>query len=178
MTTHATTARRTGFRTAVAALALLTPALLAGCTSGPDTASGSTDTPAADARSASAQLGSCLRDAGFDVDDPDLSEVVVIAAPKGSDPDAYEKAFSTCSATLPGEFGEIGQAPDADEAAALQKSGLKVAQCVRDKGFSDFADPVGGEFAPGRTGPEGEAEALAFDACWTEFGPDASGDDE
>lgn len=177
-TTTTATTRRTGLRTAVAALVLLTPALLAGCASGADTASGGASTPAADARSASAQLGACLRDAGYDVEDPDLSQGVVVAGPKGSDPDAYAQAYSTCAATLPGEYGEIGQAPDADEVAAYQEAGLKVAQCVRDKGFSDFADPVDGEFAPGRTGPEGDAEVQAVDACWAQFGTDATGDDE
>lgn len=166
------------FGSALAATAVLLPALLAGCST--TDAPGSTSSPSVtDTASASSQLGECLRDAGYDVPDPDLSQGVVIAPPKGADPERYAEDFSACRAELPEALGGGPQEPSAEEIAELQEAEMKVAQCVRDKGFEDFPDPVDGEF-PGlqmtTTGASPEQEALF--ACDAEFGLNATGADE
>jgi hypothetical protein len=113
-------------------------------------------------------MGSCLRDAGYDVEDADLVQGVV-AAPAGVDADSYVDDFETCRSELPAGMGGGDQeGPSADDIAALQESGLKVAQCVRDAGFPDFADPVDGDF--GMMSTEQTPENQAFFDCDAKFG--------
>ncbi|NII52552.1 hypothetical protein [Frigoribacterium endophyticum] len=161
-----------------AALLLVAPVLAACSTAADDPTAGASSGAQGSTSSASAQLGSCLRDAGFDVDDPDLSRGMVIAPPAGVDIDAYVTAFTDCRAELPADQG--GQpAPSADDLAALQEANLEVARCVREKGFTDFADPVDGVFPSGTsmsTDPSARgAQDEAFLACSEEHGPNSAG---
>lgn len=163
-----------------AALLLVAPVLAACSTAADDPTAGASSgaTGSTSSASASAQLGSCLRDAGFDVADPDLSRGMVIAPPAGVDIDAYVTAFTDCRAELPADQG--GQpAPSADDLAALQEANLEVARCVREKGFTDFADPVDGVFPSGTsmsTDPSARgAQDEAFLACSEEHGPNSAG---
>lgn len=172
------TASRRCIGSVLAATAVLLPALLAGCstTDGSGTAPSPTAT---DAASASAQLGQCLRDAGYDVADPDLSKGVVVTPPKGADPDRYAEDFDVCRSELPESQGGGSQKASAAEVAEFQKAQLKVAECVREKGFDDFPDPVDGEFPNlqmSTSGSSGQQEALL--ACDAEFGPNATGSGE
>jgi len=161
-----------------AALLLVAPVLAACSTAADDPTAGASSGAQGSSSSASAQLGSCLRDAGFDVDDPDLSRGMVIAPPAGVDIDAYVTAFTDCRAELPADQG--GQpAPSADDLAALQEANLEVARCVREKGFSDFADPVDGVFPSGASMSTDTtalgAQDEAFLACDAEHGPNSAG---
>jgi len=161
-----------------AALLLVAPVLAACSTAADDPTAGASSGAQGSSSSASAQLGSCLRDAGFDVDDPDLSRGMVIAPPAGVDIDAYVTAFTDCRAELPADQG--GQpAPSADDLAALQEANLEVARCVREKGFTDFADPVDGVFPSGASMSTDTtalgAQDEAFLACDAEHGPNSAG---
>lgn len=161
-----------------AALLLVAPVLAACSTAADDPTAGASSGAQGSTSSASAQLGSCLRDAGFDVDDPDLSRGMVIAPPAGVDIDAYVTAFTDCRAELPADQG--GQpAPSADDLAALQEANLEVARCVREKGFTDFADPVDGVFPSGASMSTDTtalgAQDEAFLACDAEHGPNSAG---
>ena len=161
-----------------AALLLVAPVLAACSTAADDPTTGASSGAQGSSSSASAQLGSCLRDAGFDVDDPDLSRGMVIAPPAGVDIDAYVTAFTDCRAELPADQG--GQpAPSADDLAALQEANLEVARCVREKGFTDFADPVDGVFPSGASMSTDTtalgAQDEAFLACDAEHGPNGAG---
>jgi hypothetical protein len=179
MTSSTPTRRRTPsrrcFGSALAATAVLLPALLAGCST--TDAPGSTSSPSvADTASASSQLGECLRDAGYNVPDPDLGQGVVIAPPKGADPERYAEDFSACRAKLPESQGGGSQEPSAEELAEQQKADMKVAECVREKGFEDFPDPVDGEFPGVRMTTSGSSpQQEALFACDAEFGSNATG---
>lgn len=152
-----------------ATVALGAALLLAACASAPD-ASDAADAPTP-GTGYSAALGSCLRDAGHDVDDADLVPGVV-AVPDGVDPESYMADFDRCRGELPPELG--GGAPpevSADDVAARQEAGLAIARCVREAGFPDFADPVDGEF--GMMSVEQTPENEAFLACDEQHGLDA-----
>jgi len=161
-----------------AALLLVAPVLAACSTAADDPTAGASSGATGSTSSASAQLGSCLRDAGFDVDDPDLSRGVVVAPPRGVDVDEYVSAFEVCRAELPADQGG-GPGPSEEDLAALQEANLEVARCVREKGFADFADPVDGVF-PSGTSMSTDTTALgaqdeAFLACDAEHGPNGAG---
>jgi len=159
-------------RVALVGLALLAAPLgLAACSSAAPASDASSSAVAAG--SWSSEMGSCLRDAGYDVADADLVEGVV-AAPEGVDADSYADDVETCRSELPaGMGGGEHEGPSADDVAALRESGLEVAQCVRDAGFPDFADPVDGDF--GMMSVEETPENRAFWDCDAEFGLHADG---
>jgi hypothetical protein len=158
---------------ATAAL-VLAPVLAACSQSGaPTESSTSASSGSTSSSTINAQLGSCLRDAGFDVDDADLHEGRVVAPPHGVDPDAYVSALESCREDLPLGQGGV-EAPSAADLAALQAANLEVARCMREKGFEDFPDPVDGDFPMGTTmtptGGELRPQDEAFFACDAEFG--------
>ena len=160
----------------LAASALLLAPLLAACSPGGGSDAPSSSASAGGTSSVDAQLGSCLREAGYDVDDADLHGGGVVAPPPGWDVDEYATALEGCRAELPAEQG-AAEAPSADDVAAFQAAALEVAECVREKGFEDFPDPVDGEFPSqaamstdsGARSPQDEA----FLACSDEVGPNA-----
>jgi len=161
-----------------AALLLVAPVLAACSTAADDPTAGASSGAQGSSSIASAQLGSCLRDAGFDVDDPDLSRGVVVAPPRGVDVDEYVSAFEACRAELPADQGG-GPGPSEEDLAALQEANLEVARCVREKGFTDFADPVDGVFPSGASMSTDTtalgAQDEAFLACDAEHGPNSAG---
>ncbi len=177
MTSTTPSRHRARLTLALAATALVAPALLAGCA---PKASGDPDAASTGVSSSeSAELGRCLRDAGYDVDDPDLSQGIIVAPPDGADQDAYSDAFFQCAEEVGGSLAAADEPPSADEIATLQKANLKVAACVREKGFEDFPDPVDGYFdLRFGTGDPSPRDAAYF-ACDAEFGPygDGDGDD-
>jgi len=171
--------RRTSALGTLSVCAVLLPALLAGCSTDDDATSAATS--AGGGTSASAQLGQCLRDAGYDVDDPDLDEGMVVAVPNGADADEYAAAFAECREGLPESAGggEAAQEPSAAELAEWQESQLKVAECVRQEGFEDFPDPVDGAFPQTNWSTTSSTpEQDAFFACSERFGPSAEGSGE
>jgi hypothetical protein len=158
---------------AVGVGALLLPGLLAGCSSTPTDEGGTGSATRAAGSSASAQLGQCLRDAGFEVDDPDYEPGGAVMVPPGPDGEAYADQFETCREQLP--ESETGGSRTTTDTAGLQEARLEVAQCMRDAGFDDFPDPVDGVFRDGLSlnSENGMAEALG--RCDAEFGPGAAG---
>lgn len=146
---------------------LLVTGLLAGCTTSDRNSPEAS--PSGDSRSASAQLGQCLRAAGYDVDDPDISKGIVIIPPDGVDADEYAKDFQTCADGVGGDLAGSGEV-DPATTAKRQKASLKVAQCMRDKGFDDFPDPVDGFFTEKMSTDQSDPTAAAFTACDAEFG--------
>jgi len=164
---RSTSSPRTRFAFALAGASLLVPGLLAGCSAaGSDSPDGSSS---GDSRSASAQMGQCLRDKGYDVDDPDFSKGIAVVPPSGADSEAYNDDFTTCAEGIGGELADFGT-DDPAETAAWQKANLKVAQCVRDKGIEDFPDPVDGVFSQGLSTDPSDPTAAALEACDAEFG--------
>jgi hypothetical protein len=161
-------------RLAIAA-ALLVPTLAA-CA--PDPEPGPASTRAAGASSASVVLGSCMREAGFDVPDEHFANTGVVAPPQGVDVEAYVEAFDECRETLPVDQGGGSQRPSPEDLAVLQEANLEVARCVRDKGFDDFPDPVDGQFPMEATSTSTDPSAVdaqteAYFACDESFGPNS-----
>lgn len=168
--THTSRPLRSRATLVATAAALLAAGLLAGCSAGaPD------DDPTAggDPRSSSAQMGECLRAAGYDVADPDFSQGIAIDPPAGVDVDVYVKAFETCAGEVGGDLGALAAPPDPAEVAELQEANLEVARCVREKGFEDFPDPVDGVFDGVRSTTSSPVEDAYLD-CDAEFGPNGS----
>ncbi|MDM7892010.1 hypothetical protein [Curtobacterium caseinilyticum] len=125
----------------LAALVVL-PAVLAGCaTAAPDT---STSTPASvhDA-AASASFTACLREQGFDVEDPTGtaagSEQVTI--PDGADPAAYGRAVEECAA----RSAPDGAAEPAEEFRPSARQREAFGTCMRERGLPDFPDDEHGQ---------------------------------
>ena len=139
-----------------AALGLAAVAVLAACTGVAASDPAGSTSPGT---SWSAAMGSCLRAAGHDVADDDLHEGVV-AAPDGVDPDEYASSFDRCRDGLPADLDGGRQEPSAEDVAERQASGVEIAQCVREAGFPDFADPVDGDFGPMSTEESPLARAL------------------
>jgi len=161
--------------------ALLVPALAACAPDATPTPGSSTPTSASG--STAALLGGCLRDAGYDVDDALLATEGVVAPPAGVDVEAYSDALSACREQLPAEQGGGVDQPSAADLAEQQEANLAVAECVREKGFDDFPDPVDGSFprevASGSTDPSArDPRTEAFFACSDEVGPNSQGRSE
>jgi len=132
-------------RASLTAAALALTAALAGCTAaGPGPATGA-DASSGAGTSAAARIGSCLRDAGFDVDDDDFAPGVAGMVPPGAEGAALADAAERCR----DEAGVTSGPPTGAEAEELQQLRLGVAACMRESGWPDFPDPVGGAFTQG-----------------------------
>ncbi|WP_407319665.1 hypothetical protein UQW22_04380 [Isoptericola halotolerans] len=119
-------------------LAWLLAAVLTGCATEADDG-----TPGRDGGGASdvAQVGSCLRDAGFEVDD-DALVAGVLAPPDGADPAEYETVLRECAE---GTALALEDAPSGEELATIQAQLLEYVTCLRELGYTDIPDPVNGE---------------------------------
>ena len=163
--------RRSTAAPLLAALALLAaPLTLSACSSDADPAPATT----AASGSWSSAMGSCLRAQGYDVADSDLVEGVV-APPDGVDVDTYASDWETCRSALPEAIGGGDQEPSAEDLAAWHEANLRVAQCVRDAGFPDFADPVDGEWSAAMSTSDDDPLTRAFLDCSDEHGSNAEG---
>lgn len=141
--------------TAVAGLALFTT----GC-SGSDDGGGSRKesggsggtggSDSGDATDKAQKLRACLRDKGMDV--PDLEPganpyAQALVAPEGASPEKWQKALEDCgSGTGPGGGGGGGE-----DARQDQDQQVRIAECVRGKGF-DMPDP--------KAGPDGSSSGF------------------
>ena len=167
------TPRRLRVVLATALLACTLPLGLAACSTS-STSSDGADT-AADATSGiGAQWGSCMRDAGFDVEDPDDQTVASgITKPL---PGVDEQAFSTASATCAEQAG-VEPASSADH-QKWERQYDQVASCIRDNGYEDFPEQQPGSIS---TNGYPRAEEPEFDQtfrdCLAEFAPDTQTQD-
>lgn len=126
----------TGRRTTIAALGgllLLAPLALAGCSSA------GSSTPSASETSTSiraASWGTCMRSAGFDVQDPSDEEFGsgVERVPADVDRAAFESASKSCR-------GADSGGPSAADKAGYEQDAQDFSQCMRDNGVDDFPDP-------------------------------------
>jgi hypothetical protein len=124
---------------AVLALVLL-PALLAGCASGPRDGApdAATSAPSASAASA-AQVGACMRDRGYDVDDSQFAADdpagAQVTVPDGVDADRWAADLVSCS-------GGAADAPAAQPLPGDDERRRRSAACIRDGGFADYPDDL------------------------------------
>lgn len=162
------TTRNTVTTVLAAALLLVAPLSLTAC-SGPTPADGAT---AADtARGIGAKWGACMRDAGFDVEDPSDAQVSsgVVSAPQGADQQAFQRQAATCSE----QQGVERQ--DSSEQQKWAREYEQVASCIRDHGFEDYpaqrpgALDLNPESYPRAAEPGFER---AVQDCLAEFSPD------
>lgn len=132
---------------------LLVPALLAGCSSSPSHA-GQTPGPSASTSSdgsfgstgasgttgqrvAPGEIGTCMRDRGYDVDDSEFANSggsgARFSAPEGVDAEKYSADLIACS-------GGSADAPAAKPLPGSDERLRREAACIRDGGFPDFPD--------------------------------------
>lgn len=127
--THTTRSRRTRF--AALAVACSLSFGLAACSGG-----AAADTVAETKTGSGAVYGSCMRDAGFDVEDPDDAslESGVVRAPEGADREAFEKAMDACGKQAGVEGSSVA------EQQKWARDATKVASCIRENGYPDFPE--------------------------------------
>lgn len=153
-------------RGTIGSLAVLAtvPFLLVACSGQPD-ADGALRADAG----IGAQWGACMRDAGFDVTDPDDAAVQagVAKVPAGADQAAFQAAAASCA-----QHAGVTGASSA-ERDRWEREYAAVASCVREHGYADLP-----EQQPGSITVEGypRAEEPAFeqvmDDCMAEYSPD------
>jgi hypothetical protein len=105
---------------------------------GPSAAAASTAPSAgADAGDQALRFAECMREAGVDVADPDPEGRIPMRPGDKTDPD-FGTAMTRCKPLLPKE-GSPGQPPEftPEQLETMRK----YAQCMRDNGVPDFADP-------------------------------------
>jgi len=119
-----------------AGIALLLPLMMAGCS---DEIEESTSQPSPS--SDQATVGSCLREAGYDVDDSSLVPGVM-AVPAGADVAQYGRDYTTCTEGT--SFESSTESLSGDEMAAQQTVLLDYVGCLREQGLEDVPDPVDG----------------------------------
>lgn len=153
---------------AVAAAVLLLPGLLTACSSG--SGSGSDDSPTTGAVPTPAsqragEVGSCMRDKGYDFDDSALTGGdFTLAAPEGVDPQQYAQDLGTCSGNPDTGGVDVSNVPPGPEDLAFAK-------CIRDNGFDDYPD--GAQARRGYHPSDESAFSRVETSCFTE----AYGDD-
>ena len=165
-----TTTTRTRTAIATLVLAVTLPLALASCST--DSAPTATDAAAG----VGATWGDCVRDAGFDVQDPpdDMLERGTITMPEGVDQQSWDQAASKCSA-----LAGVERADTADQQKWARQYD-QVASCIRDHGYDDFP-----EQEPGSIGVDREAYPRAkepefeqtFQDCLAEYAPDTKTQD-
>lgn len=161
---HTTRSRRTAL--AAAALLCALPLALAACSSGSGAPSAKDATAGV-----GAEWGACMREAGFEVEDPDDASVEsgVLAAPPGAEQEEFQRAGARCAKDA-GVHG-TSKADKQD----WERQYAKVASCIRENGYEDFP-----EQRPGGISTEGYPRArepgfeTAMHDCLAEFAPDTT----
>jgi hypothetical protein len=131
---------------------LLVPALLAGCSShgsgsgrtpgpgaSPSGASSAGAPRAAGAPASPGEVGACMRDRGYDVDDSDFAggggAGEQVSVPQGVDPDRWTADLVRCS-------GGAADAPAAQPLPGMDELRREAAACIRAGGFPDYPDGI------------------------------------
>lgn len=149
-----------------AIIAVALPLGLAACSSGAD----DSKTAAETAAGIGAKWGECVRDLGFDVDDPDdaVVESGAVIGPEGVDQQAFAAAAAKCSE-------EVGvQAEDSAQEDRYARQYEQVAQCIRDDGYEDFdgVDEHGGIGTEGYPRAQEPRFQEVFERCIQEHAPE------
>lgn len=163
-------------RACLAAAGLLAAALATGCagagrtpevatarTSPPATAS----SPATDPRSALLRFVGCMRGAGVDLDDPAPDGQLRLRPGDKTDPE-FPKAYQQCKILLPNEGAPAPPSFSPEQLEMMRR----YAQCVRDNGVPDFADPGPQGFVTAPRDPV--AAERAYRICGPIVGADPS----
>ena len=167
---HTTTRTRTSTRTRLLLATVSGAVLLAGltaCSGGtPPNGDGAT---AADGPGIGAQWGSCMRAAGFEVQDPDDDQVRsgTVLTPQSGDREAFATAAGKCST-------DLGIEPaDTAEQDKWTREYARVASCIRDE-YPDLPEQQPGSlsFDP-ETYPRAREDGFQerVDECLAEFSP-------
>lgn len=124
---HTTRSRRTV--PAAAALLCALPLALSACSSASE-ASSAKDVTAG----VGAKWGACMRDAGFEVEDPDDATVEsgVVRSPLGAAQEEFERAGARCAK----DAGVRGSST-ADQ-QQWERESANVASCIRENGYEDL----------------------------------------
>ncbi|MGN7191866.1 MULTISPECIES: hypothetical protein [unclassified Curtobacterium] len=158
-----TTALRTVALVLTAGLALP----LAACTATPSASSSSTSSSSA--AGLGERWGSCMRDAGFDVTDPqdDAVRSGAVTTPDGVDQEAFARASKECAESL----GVTG-ASTADK-QRWEREYAEVADCIREHGYPDLPEQRPGALdfqSYPRSSEDGFQQTVS--ACLAEFSSD------
>lgn len=147
-------------KTVVGALAtlVLLPAVLVGCSSGPDASSKPTSTAqSTDRTELSSKINACMREKGYDVEDaPESKNSSQIEVPAGADPERYNADLEACGDKV--DPGSAGQGAQEVDPTAQQKAAF--GKCMRDNGFPDYSDD-----GDDPKGSEAEGFEKTFSAC-------------
>jgi hypothetical protein len=156
-------------RPALVAAVLLAGALCVGLTA----CSSGSDDPTVDDVSAGVgpTWGSCMRKAGFAVEDPTDQQAAsgVSQAPPGSDEEEFTRAGATCAR----KAGVEGSS--AADQQNWERQYAKVASCIREDGFPDLPEQKPGvlDFASYERASE-PAFQQAVEHCIQQFAPDTT----
>ncbi|MEV4641072.1 hypothetical protein AB0J80_27390 [Actinoplanes sp. NPDC049548] len=83
------------------------------------------------------KFSQCMRDQGMSwFPDPGADGGLKVSIPEGTDQNKYDKAEEACKAYAPGSGSQGGRLSDEDLGKIRQ-----MAQCMRDKGFTNYPDP-------------------------------------
>lgn len=133
---------RTRSLIAIAAAVVLLPGLLAACSSNaPDTV----DTKAPGSKGAT--TASCMRDKGYEMDDPTAGGAggTAFSVPEGVDKDQYmadlQKCMGSESSSGAAGSGESGSG-GAKSLPGGEKMAKEAAKCIREHGFEDYPDDM------------------------------------
>ncbi|PYY61770.1 hypothetical protein DEJ17_03375 [Curtobacterium sp. MCSS17_011] len=133
MNTTRTTTRRNRTLLAVAAATVLLPGLLTACSGG---APGGGAPTTAGTAAKGASLAECMRDRGYDLPDPGSGSTLQLSAPDGVDEEQYQEDLRSCLDDTAG----AGDAEVAEQAPGDDERVLRTAECIRERGFSDYPD--------------------------------------
>lgn len=163
---NTTTRTRTAIATVLLALAL--PITLSACSAGEADAAGG---DAQQSTGIGAKWGSCMRDAGFDVQDPpdEQLESGAVTQREGVDEQAWNTASNRCSATAGVQRADTAQ----QQKWARQYA--QVASCIRDNGYEDYPEqPEGSIGVDPETYPRAAEPQFdeTFRKCLAEYAPD------
>jgi hypothetical protein len=142
-------------RTVVAVLAgvLLVPGLLTACSSTPhhDSASrGGSSSGGASKNSGAVALASCMRDKGYDMEDPSSSGGLQLSPPDGVDADQWRTDLVACT----GDGKGAGEAQVAKPLPGMEDMARDMAECMRENGFPDYPDDSGDQVGYQPSGDE------------------------
>ncbi|MBF4605117.1 hypothetical protein [Curtobacterium sp. VKM Ac-2884] len=151
---------------AAALIACTTPFALAACSTGPDSAADTTKSAAA---GIGAKWGDCMRDAGYDVQDPDDAMVSsgAMQIPPSADQEEFLAAGTDCA-----EKAGVKRTSNAEK-QKWERQYAQVASCIRDDGYPDFPEQKPGTFSPdGYAHSEDDEFKKTVQECMDEFAPD------
>lgn len=161
---HTTRSRRTVL--AAAALLCALPLALSACSSGSEASSAKDATAGIGAK-----WGACMRDAGFQVQDPGDATVEsgVMAAPPGSEQEEFQRAGARCAK----EAG-VQRSSEADK-QKWERQSADVASCIRENGYEDLpAQQPGVLDVTGYPRAQEAAFQKVLQDCNAEFAPDTT----